>query len=36
MAEPKPGAQGSTESTTLTLLDRIVAEGRMADRKSVV
>jgi type VI secretion system protein ImpC len=30
MAEPKPGAQGSTESTTLTLLDRIVAEGRMA------
>jgi type VI secretion system protein ImpC len=30
MAEPKPGAQGSTQPTTLTLLDRIVAEGRMA------
>lgn len=30
MAEPKPGAQGATQSSTLSLLDRIVAEGRMA------
>lgn len=29
MAEPKTGAQGSTQPATLTLLDRIVAEGRM-------
>jgi type VI secretion system protein ImpC len=29
MAEPKTGAKGSTQPATLTLLDRIVAEGRM-------
>lgn len=30
MAETEPGAQGSAQSSTLSLLDRIVAEGRMA------
>ena len=30
MAETKPGTQGSTSSASLSLLDRIVAEGRMA------
>lgn len=30
MAEPKGGAQGASQSTTLSLLDRIIAEGRMA------
>ncbi|TWC40134.1 type VI secretion system protein ImpC [Pseudomonas sp. SJZ079] len=30
MAETEPGAQGSAQSATLSLLDRIVAEGRMA------
>ncbi len=30
MAEPTSGAQGTTQSSTLSLLDRIVAEGRMA------
>lgn len=30
MAETESGAQGTTQSSTLSLLDRIVAEGRMA------
>lgn len=30
MAETKGGAQGASQSTTLSLLDRIIAEGRMA------
>lgn len=30
MAETESGAQGSAQSSTLSLLDRIVAEGRMA------